>query len=325
MSNGILYMATHLSGAPFDLFSYSPWFYWHDEKRCFRGSALVAFDTSNDQVLWWDTLIPKEGCRCLLHDEERGLLYMVGYPRDHLYVYNIKKKQRRDLGRIGSINTSVLLLDRKHRVWVTNDYGRFVRYDPEKDRLEPKMSPYKLPHNQAIQNGWHTVLYDAVASPDGQCIYAVPWTAYPHLMRIWLDEGEWGRVEDLGPVNQEYDNTLPVDTFIDHCGGLTFGGDGRLYYVGARWKEPLEANTTDTEGVVWCMDPQTMQREEVAVLKRPDGMCAHYVSRGAVDHNGDLFFGSVYHRAGLPVGIFKVHMPEERKKKDSHLPIRMWG
>ncbi len=40
---------------------------------CFRGSALLAFDTRNDQILWWDTLIPKEGCRCLLHDEERGL------------------------------------------------------------------------------------------------------------------------------------------------------------------------------------------------------------------------------------------------------------
>jgi hypothetical protein len=41
-----------------------------------------------------------------------------------------------------------------------------------------------------------------------------------------------------------------------------------------------------------------------------------------VDHNGDLFFGHVGSR---PSGIFKVEMPPERKRKNAHLPIRMWG
>ena len=50
MSDGILYMATHLSGPPIDLPVYSPWYSWHDPKRCFRGSALVAFDTRKDEV-----------------------------------------------------------------------------------------------------------------------------------------------------------------------------------------------------------------------------------------------------------------------------------
>ena len=49
---------------------------------------------------------------------------------------------------------------------------------------------------------------------------------------------------------------------------------------------------------------------------------AQYVSRGAVDHNGNLFFGDV---GTKPVGIFKVHLPASRRKKNAHLPIRMWG
>jgi len=73
--------------------------------------------------------------------------------------------------------------------------------------------------------------------------------------------------------------------------------------------------------VVWRLDPSTLKREEVARLEHPTGL-AHYVSRGAVDHNGDLFFGHVGNR---PSGIFKVSMPAERKRKDAHLPIRMWG
>ncbi len=323
IGDGILYMATHLSGPPIDQPAYSPWRSWHDERRCFRGSALLALDTKTDDVLWWDTLIPKEGCRCLLHDEERGLLYALGYPRDHFYIYDIKSRQRRDIGRIGSVNAQVLFMDSRHRIWTSSDYGRLIRYDPERDRLEA--SPYILPHNPEFQTGWHSVFYDAAASPDGSCVYAVTWIAQPRLMRIWPEDGEWGRVEDLGPATQERDPTLPHDTFLDHCGGMTFAADGKLYYVASRWRDPvynpLSEEHQDREGVVWRMDPGTLEREEVTLLKRPDAP-AQYVSRGAVDHNGNLFFGHVGPR---PVGLFRVEMPEDRKKKNAHLPIRIWG
>jgi len=223
MSDGIMYMATHLSGPPVDQPSYSPWGSWHDEKRCFRGSALLAFDTKTDKVLWWDTLIAKEGCRCLVHDEERSLLYALTYPRDHMIVYDLKKRQTRDIGRIGSVNSQVLFLDDKHRVWTSSDYGHIIRYDPQKDRMET--SPYVLPHNPEFQNGWHSVFYDAVASPEGGCVYAVTWIAQPRLMRIWLNEGDWGHVEDIGSTTQDRDPTLSCDTFLDHCGGLVFGAE----------------------------------------------------------------------------------------------------
>jgi len=324
MREGILYMATHLSGPPIDRPAYSPWMSWLDPERCFRGSALIAFDTRTDQVLWWDSLIPKEGCRCLAHDEARGLLYALSYPRDHLFVYDIRARRRRDLGRIGSVNAQALFLDAVHRVWTTSDDGRLVRYDPEKDRMET--SPCVLPHNPEFQTGWHSVFYDAVAAPDRPAVYAVTWIANPYLMRIWPEEGEWGRVDDLGPVTQPRDPSIPYSTNIDHAGGLVFGGDGQLYYVAARWRDPVHSPLSEghkeQEGVVWRLNPETLEREEVAVLERPEGY-AHYVSRGAVDRHGDLFFG---HCCGpRPVGFFKVSMPPERKRENAHLPTRMWG
>lgn len=323
MSDGVLFMATHLSGPPIDQPAYSPWRSWHDEKRCFRGSALVALDTQTDKVLWWDTLIPKEGCRCLLHDEERHLLYALSYPRDHFIIYDTKTRKRRDIGRIGSINAQTLFMDKQHRVWTTDDYGHLVRYDPQTDRLE--RSPYVLPHDPQFQTGWHSVFYDVIASPDRECVYAVTWIAAPRLMRIWPNEGAWPRVEDLGLATQERDPVIPKDTFVDHCGGLVFGADEKLYYVASRWRDPvynpLPEGHADREGVVWRFDPATLKREEVSVLKHPKTP-SQYVSRGAIDHNGDLFFGSV---GTKPIGVFKLHMPAERKKKDAHLPIRMWG
>jgi len=323
MHDGILYMATHLSGPPIDQPAYSPWLSWHDEKRCFRGSALLAFDTKSDEVKWWETLIPKEGCRCLLHDEERSRLYALSYPRDHFIIFDTKQRTRRDLGRLGSINSQTLFLDKKHRVWTTNDYGHLVRYDPEKDRLE--VSPFVLPHNPEFQTGWHSVFYDVVASPGRECVYAVTWIANSRLMRIWPNEGDWPRIEDLGPATQKRDPTVSVDTFIDHCGGLTFAGDGQLYYVASRWRDPvynpMSAGHKDREGVVWRLNPATLEREEVTRLEHPTSL-AQYVSRGAVDHHGDLFFGHVGSR---PSGIFKVEMPADRKRENAHLPIRIWG
>jgi hypothetical protein len=323
MHDGILYMATHLSGPPIDQPAYSPWLSWHDEKRCFRGSALLAFDTRTDEIKWWDTLIPKEGCRCLLHDEERGLLYALSYPRDHFIIYDLKKRTRRDIGRIGSVNSQALFLDKKHRVWTTSDYGQLVRYTPETGRLE--YSPFVVPHNPQFQTGFHSVFYDAAPSPAGDCVYAVTWIANSYLMRIWPDEGEWPRIEDLGPATQKRDPSVSVDTFVDHCGGLTFAADGQLYYVASRWRDPvynpMPSGHKDREGVVWRLNPATLKREEVARLEHPKEF-AQYVSRGAVDHNGDLFFG---HVGSHPSGIFKVQMPPDRKKQNAHLPIRMWG
>jgi hypothetical protein len=326
--DGRLYMATHLSGPPYDQPIYSPWGSWHDAARCFRGSALVTLDTRTDEVLGWDTLIPKEGCRCLAYDEERQLLYALSYPRDHLFRYDVLRRERRDLGRIGSVNAQTLIVDRKHRVWTTDDDGHLVRYDPDRDRLE--RSPYRLPHNPMYQTGWHTVFYDAAAAPDGESVFAVPWVADPHLMRIWFEDGEWGRVEDWGLVTQERDLSMPYSTAVDHCGGLTFGPDRCLYYVATRWKEPVHLHyppeeRRGLEGVVWRLNPDTRERTEVAVLARPDGR-AQYVSRGAMDRNGDLFFGNVLASSSPPpAGIFRVTVPAERKRFLADCPLRMWG
>jgi hypothetical protein len=330
-SDGILYMATHLSGPPIDLPAYSPWNFWHNEERCFRGAALLAFNTRTDQVLWSDTLIAKEGCRCLLLDEERRLLYALSYPRDHFIIYNLNTRTKRDVGRIGSVNAQSLFCDKKHRIWTTDDYGHLVRYDPERGRLD--RSPYVLPHEDRVQNGWHSVFYDVVASPDRECVYAVTWNGGSHLMRIWPNEGEWGRVEDLGRATPAHDLSTPENYYNDHCGGLTFAADGMLYYGASYWAgaSPADSDLINKvdgpntprriEGAVYRLDPRTLMRERIALLRRPDGS-AHYVSRGAVDSHGDLFFG---HVGKTPVGFFRVAMPADRRKPNAHLPLRTWG
>ncbi|MFA5859720.1 MAG: hypothetical protein WC955_11730 [Elusimicrobiota bacterium] len=323
--DGILYCATHLSGPPIDLKAYSPWLFWHDKTKCFRGSELIAYDTVKDKVLWHDIIIPKEGCRCLAFDSKHKQLYALSYPRDHFIIYSLETKTRRDLGRIGSINSQVIFLDKHNRAWMTDDYGHMIRYNPDTDILE--QSTYVLPH-EPYQTGWHSVLYDVVASPDGECVYITTWSPAPRLIRFWPTHGEFGTVEDLGCATQSKRNTaIPFSMFLDHSGGVVFGNDGNLYYGHSRWDDDNNQNSDtnrqfkNATGAVVQLNPQTLERKEVATLTRPDG-AAQYISRGARDRNGDLFFMNV---GRLPVGFFKMTMPGRKESSNSHLPLRIWG
>lgn len=322
-ATGLLYAATHLSGPPKGERRYNPWASWHDPKRAFRGAYLAAFDTAADSVAWTECMIPQEGCRCLCLDEERGRLYALTYPRDHFVWYDLDTRRLHDVGRVGSVNSQCLFLDRRSRVHFTDDRGRFLRFDPDQDRLEPLS--HRLPHAD-FQDGWHGVLYDAVADPRGEWVYMLPWMARPRLLRFHPADGPEGRLEDLGPVTQQADTGHPISMSLDHAGGLVFGADGLLYFVRAHWPRGREGTgdfrkMEDTYGVLTAFDPETGDRRDVCRLVRPDASSS-YVTRGARDPAGNLYFG---HVGKPPVGIFRVTVPRTARPAAPDLPLRMWG
>ena len=323
--DGILYAATHASSPPLGELVFNISADWGDERRAFRGSVLVAYDTGQERVLWARPFIPREGCRCLCYDDQRQQMYTVGWPRNHFLVYDLKTADFTDHGRIGSINPQAIWLDARRRAYTTDDYGRILRYDPDAGRLE-ELDVF-IPR-ASFTSGWHGVVYDIVAAPDGESLFGVPWRNQPHLFRHWPLEGPQGRVEDLGPATQiDRDRHHPTSFFLDHCGGLVFGPDGMLYYVISRWEPGIEAVTMQWtpevpdrfRGIVVQLDPETGERRDFAELERPDGKPGHYVSRGAMDRNGDLFFGNI---GGIPSGLFRLEM---KAKPPEDVPLRLWG
>ena len=319
--DGVLYMATHLSGPPKGEKAFSPWQSWYAEKM-FRGAVLLAYDTGSDKVLRHNMFIPKQGCRCLCLDQEHNLLYALSYPLDHFIVHDLKTGESHDMGRIGSVNCQAIFLDRLNRALFADDQGYLVRYDHANRKLERLL--LRLPHEH-FQTGWHSVLYDAVASPDNECVYFIPWIADPHLIRYTPHKKGPGVMEDLGRLTQERDVTIPMNTYLNHCGGLVFGTDGQLYVVASKWEKDFPVplgRDMPAYGSVLRIDPETGSRTEVARLKRPlpEGS-GHYVSRGARDKKGNLFFG---HVGSVPVGFFRMEMNAGKGEKH-HLPLRMWG
>ena len=318
--DGTLYVATHLSAAALGSAEpYHPWLAWHDEATRFRGAALLAVDTSSGEARWWRTLLPGEGCRAMLLDDERQLLYALSYPRDHLVVHDLTTGASKTLGRIGSVNAQVLLLDDAHRVWTSDDDGRLVRYDPGTDRLE--RSTYVLPHDPLVQDGWHSVLYDGVRDPRTGSFLLSTWSTRPRLLRLWPDDGPFGRVEDLGPATPDRDPIELVDTYTDHCGGLALGPDGALWHVATRWRagaRPGAHDSAGTTGVLVRTDLETLERREVLRLQRPDSPHDHYVSRAAFDASGDLWLGIV---SPPPTGVYRVDAPAGT----GPVTLRSWG
>jgi len=320
--DGILYAATHLSAPGMGRKRYSPLADWKDRKYAFPYSYLLAYDTRADKVAWTGKFIPREGCRCLALDPQRQKLYAVSYPRDHFWVYDIATRTIRDLGRLGSVNSQAIFTDRRGRVFTSNCQGQLVRYDPETDTLAE--IPVFVPH-PPYKSSWHDVFYDVVASPEGDCVYGVPWNSDPHLFRYWPEDGPCGRMEDLGAVHQRRDLTMPISFNMDHCGGLVFGADGMLYFGTTRWPDGAEnfsvkTDRPGTEQIIVQMDPKTGRRTDFARVGKP-GAWVNYISRAARDRFGNLFFGHV--NMPKPVGLSRLEMNAEGN--NLHEPLRTWG
>ena len=321
-TTGILYAATHLSGPPKGETRYNPWASWHDPVRAFRGAYLVAFDTTTDQVAWSDLMIPKEGCRCLCLEPRRQLLYALTYPRDHFVVYDLKTRELSDYGRFGSVNSQCIFTDRQGRAYTFIDTGRLIRFDPDRECIEEL--PHEFPH-EPCQSAMHGVIYDAVSDPATGAVYAVPWKARPHLLRYFPDEGEVGRLEDLGLVGPPTDPRLPITVNRNHAGGLVLHGDW-LYYTVSHWPPEnlatIQVGTPTREQcitMVQRLHTGTLVKEDVCTLSAGVGM-HHYISRGALAQTGDLFFAKIMAR---PAGLYRVRVPEIGPQATPN--IRYWG
>ncbi|GAF87013.1 unnamed protein product, partial [marine sediment metagenome] len=144
------------------------------------------------------------------------------------------------------------------------------------------------------------------------------------LVRYWPERGAFGWLEDLGPLTQTRDTSIPMNTFLDHVGGLVFGPDGMLYCVVSRWEETAlyrrPKGKRPAKGMLTRINPHNLESREVAQLSC-NGVDIAYVTRGARDRHGDLFFGAI----GIqPSGFMKVATGSPASK-DGHLPLRMWG
>jgi len=313
-SDGLLYCATHASGPPVGHPTWGPWNTWDDPAVQFPGAHIFTYDPAADVVNDFGIGPQREGSRCLALDEKRRKLYGITWPRNHVYVFYIDERRYADIGRIGDINPQAIWLDRDGRAYTTDDYGRFLRIDPETNEIAVLKT--RCPH-QWYHRGWHNVPYDVVPAPDWSCVYGCD---YGYESRIWRFDpydGPDGRVEDLGPALDL--GGLKSDLSLEYFNvrGLVFGADGKLYFG---MRAPRGSRTPLH---LARLDVRTLEREVVAVLQFGDYE-PPILASATPDFYGNLYFAEA---GRAPTGMY-VYRPDgasRDKQVFSWNDIKQWG
>lgn len=167
-SDGKLYCATHYSGPPINHPIWRPWHAWNDPERMASGFHIFTFDPKEEKVEDFGIMSPNEGSRAMALAEKRGLLYGITWPRDHFYLFDIKNRKYRDLGRIGDINAQSVWIDPEENGYTVDDLGYIIKYDAEAKKLV--RLDFKIPKDPKSPSEACTV-YDTTPSPDGRSIY----------------------------------------------------------------------------------------------------------------------------------------------------------
>ncbi|MDD5599102.1 MAG: hypothetical protein PHV82_14240, partial [Victivallaceae bacterium] len=309
---GVLYGATHCTGAPWGDFIWRPWNCWSHPVKRFRGSGIFGYDPKKKKVLFTDFLLPQQGSRCTAIGCKRKKIYGISYPKNHFFIYDLNKHEMKDLGRIGSVNSLVIFLDSDENAYTTDDYGRLIRCDADKEELQDM--GVQIPHD-SFQNGFHNVLIDAVVSPDGEEVYLVLQNYGGHLFRYNFRKN---KIQDIGKAYGGDSSWYSVAHIIeDHIGGLVFGPDGHLYFAAN-----LPHKDSSAPYLI-RLDPGNLARENLGMITY-QAMAADHISRAVGDFQGNLYFAEV---GNCPTKIFK-YKPEGIKDNRSYSSsniLRYWG
>jgi hypothetical protein len=318
--DGIMYGATHLSGPALGEVSYNPWATFDDPDRSYVGARMFTYDTRSKEVLATDTLIPWEGCRCMALDRERRRIYVIGYPRDHFYVCDLDSRERRDMGRLGSVNPQAIWTDSRGRAYTTDDYGMLVVYDPESERLIS--TDLKTPHAE-YQDGWHNMVYDVVRVPGTDDVVGVTWNVDPRLFRFSPGRapGE-GAFTDLGPAAPGLDPHVRRGVNTNHAGGLVFAATGDLLFSVCRGDDEGDI-LPRAPAALKAMDVETGVVRDVCELVAEDGTPVRYVSRAVRIGSRELVLGTV---ARVGAGFAHVTLDDDLAEDPwPETPRRYWG
>ncbi|MGQ9554732.1 MAG: hypothetical protein ACUVWR_11525 [Anaerolineae bacterium] len=222
-SDGKLYGVTHCTAPPPGESLFEVVGTYGDPEFGYRGSYMFCYDLASEDVELVGLAIPYEGCRNMVLNEATDIAYLVSYPKHHFCTFNIKTKERRDLGRLGHLGSWDLIMDRDGRIYSSLDSGRLVRYDPTRDRLGTlAVSVPGSPRRHSP----HNFLFNPFHGPDGLFYGTTYYDGY--LWRYDPYDGPEGRMTDLGPGSGR--DVAPDEWAAAYVQAPRLAANGNIYY-----------------------------------------------------------------------------------------------
>ncbi|HBE03223.1 MAG: hypothetical protein A2096_03025 [Spirochaetes bacterium GWF1_41_5] len=280
--DGIIYAATHLTAPPRREKYVGIYETYGDPKRGYPGSVIIAYNPKTQNAVNLGRVCPFEGARVMTIDKERDILYIISMPKSHLYSFDIKKRFARDLGRVSMENSLGLECDYRGFVFFTDDEGRIVRYDPEKDIIE-RLS-IQIP-DAPWRNGKANYVRRTALSPDGKTIWGCG-TKSVRLFAYKTDKGAHGEMVDHGFF-------LGTDNYgrwpdLLACKAMCFGRDGKIYIA---FSED-EALIASGNCRICSFDPAAGIKRDFGIITGKHTPEIITALDASADNSGNIYFGT---------------------------------
>lgn len=307
--DGTVYAGTHLTAPPKGL-PFTPWHQtFGDPELGYPGGRIIAYYPETHKAELVATPSPYEGIRVMSMDRERNIIYCITFPRSHLVRVEPDSRQVKDLGRTSAENSMAMFLDHRGRVYLTDDRGFFLRYDPDLDEIE-RLS-VRVP-DAPWRNGRGNHLRRIVADPDGHTFWGVPFKS-GRIFSYDTQAGPHGRVIDYGHFLYEdrfnrWPNLLGIKA-------MAMGKDG-LIYLSVSEEEPyLDPGTCR----IFSYDPQTGEKRDFGIMEQPGLPGIIYAVDADVGDDGSIYFGTRQKDPPPQMAIFTPPTNRDEIEQVSHL------
>lgn len=226
-------------------------------------------------------------------DVERNILYLLDWPQSEFLIFPIDTRVVRNLGTVTyhpsgpnryRLNWGrALFVYRDHTVWTSNNFGCFVKYDPEIDDLvDTKIA---LPKNEALR------VYVRGLGPTEGKVYCI-------TNGGWMFEFDPSKEElvELGPVIK----TGPV-----YSPNITITPDGRsLYYIAG-------SHGSEAEGGMHIMRYDILERKRIDCGRIGRETIPAFYCYGAAVYKGLVYFN--VHGGNPSNSYLLIYDPEDSK------------
>jgi hypothetical protein len=246
----------------------------------YGGGSFFRWEPAAGRLTNLGKALPFDSLKNVAVDQVTGLLYGISYPQAHLIVYDTRRNDLTDLGRMTSAYVPrVLFTDWWGNAYYVDWRQRLVKYEREAAKLAFARDP--LPSFTGtpgwfVMSGITAVAHDRAAG----VIYLMTYGS--RLFGFRPARTGIGEVEDLGGI---YDGTkAPWDYW---CRNLSRGRNGKLYYfVGGHGRYTEHGDKV----VMMEFDPRTR-------AKRPLHMFGldrllEVPGSGVTDKEGNIYFAA---------------------------------
>ena len=253
--------------------------YLMEHPHGYSGGFLLRWDPVARSLTNLGVPMQYESLKDLAVEQTGGRVLMVSYPQVHLLLYDLKKNDVRDLGRVGSDHVPRVIF----RDWWSNIYyvdwrQRLIKYEPAGDRLlfaRESLPAFPGTSGEKIVTGITAYAVDRARG----AIYLV---TYGSKMLAFHPQKEGiGRVEDLGGIFDAPGK--PPHGY--YCPNLALGNNGKLYYfIGGHGMYAVDGNNI----VLMEFDPAAKAKR--IVMRFPLATISEVTGSDVRDPAGNLFF-----------------------------------